>query len=238
VVSVGCQLGTSRLPFTLTATDNTTASADQLEQPDQPHKSADTSAQAGTASCSSKGSSTPCSSSHTFVSKDNEFWDVSVGVTTPGTRETKYSFSNGMVGHSITRHTDVYGMFDFFLCGSHYSKEGGCPHIDVGLPLTSQSLYRPYFGLSENLTGWTTLQKKLNLPVGISFFAGVVWMKTHYVLGDPTTQAEFDSNYRPVRVWKGLFGIEVPISSMVSKIGSKGGSSKGNSAKSNGTPSN
>jgi hypothetical protein len=229
-VSVGCQPGSAKLPFTLTVTDSTTAKDPPSDSGS--NKAADNSSQSGTVTCSTAGSSTPCVSTHSFVSKDRELWDVSVGVTTPGTRETKFSFSNGAVQTSVTRHTDLYGMFDFFPAGMRYSKESAFPHINVGLPMTSQSFYRPYFGLAENLTGWTHMQKKFALPVAINFFAGAVFLKTNYLVGNPTTQAEFNSSLKSTRVWKGLFGIEIPISSIASKIGGKGGSSKAGSGKS------
>jgi len=57
----------------------------------------------------------------------------------------------------------------------------------TGIPVTSQSFYRPYFGLAENLTGWTGFQKKLNLPVAINFIAGMTYMKTQEIVGMPPT---------------------------------------------------
>jgi hypothetical protein len=226
VVSIGCQVGTAKLPYTMTVTDSTVAKP-AAKGAGAVDKSSDSSAQPGAVNCSA-GMKTPCSSSHDFVSKDREFWDVSIGITTPGTRETKYVMSNGAVQTSVTRHTDFYGMFDVFPCGWKFSKDSGCPHFNVGLPLTGQTFYRPYFGIAENLTGWTGIQKTLKLPVGINFFAGVIYMKTHYVVDDPVTQAEFSIDNKSTRVWKGVFGIEVPISAMVSKIG-KSGSSKSSS---------
>jgi hypothetical protein len=212
VVTVGCQLGTAKLPFTLTVSDGTISKAG-----DKPPQSPS----AGTITCTGTGNVTPCSSTHSFESKDKEYWDVSIGVTTPGSRETKYTFSSGAVQRSITRHTDLYGMADFYPAGYWWPKDGPIPHLNVGLPLTSQSFYRPYIGLSESLTGWTTLQRKLSLPIGINFFAGTVYMKTQHLAGNPTSQAEFNADLKHTRVWKGLFGIEVPISSMASKIGKK-----------------
>jgi hypothetical protein len=231
-VSVGCQPGTTKLPFTLTVTDSIKTKPD-----DQGKAKTDSGAgtpTAGTLSCSTNGNRTPCATTHSFVSLDKEWWDVSIGITTPGTRETKYAFSNGAVQTSVTRHTDLYGMFDFFPAGEWLPKDAYFPHINIGLPVTSQSFYRPYFGLSENLTGWTRLQKKLSLPVGLNFFAGVVYMKTKLLTDNPTTQAQFNADLITTRVWKGVFGIEVPISSIASKLGGKGGGSgsgKGGSGK-------
>jgi hypothetical protein len=222
-VTIGCQLGTPKLPFELTVTDATISQKDQ-----HPAKSSN----GGSVSCSGTSSIAPCESTHTFESVDKEYWDVSVGVTTPGTRETKYTFSSGTVQSKITRHTDFYGMFDFFPLAALLPKDSPVPHIAIGLPLTSQTFYRPFFGLSENLTGWTSVQRRLSLPVGINFFAGVVYMKTEFLLDSPTTQPGFNTDLKYTRVWKGVFGVEVPLRAMASKLGKKAG---GSSAKSGGT---
>jgi hypothetical protein len=94
--------------------------------------------------------------------------------------------------------------------------------VNIGLPLASQSFYRPYFGLGENPTGWTHLQKKLSVPARIDIFAGVIYIKEKFVLDIPTTQSEFNIDAIPTRVWKGVVGIGIPISSALSKIGSQG----------------
>jgi hypothetical protein len=225
-VSVGCQAGTVKLPYTLTVT-NTIAT--QETKPKKDDQKSNSGSQLGTVACSGTGLTSPCSTSRSFSSLDAEWWDVSIGITTPGTQQTKYAFSttSNKVQTSVTRHTDLYVFVDLFPWALHHSKESIYPHFNLGVPITSQTLYRPYFGMSENLTGWTGIQRKLSLPVAVNFFAGVVWMKTDYLIGDPTTQAEFNTNLKPTRVWKGLFGIEVPVSSMLSKLGGKGGSAKG-----------
>jgi hypothetical protein len=241
VVSLGCQPGTPKLPFTLNLTDKTVAvkSSDAASESDTspavgekkatkatPKDGTQQSPSSAAVTCTTDGNSTPCTSTHTFVSTDREWWDVSIGVTTPGIRETKYSFSNSSVQTSVTRHTDLYALFDFFPAARRQPKDGIIPHLNVGLPLTSQSFYRPYFGVAENLTGWTTAQRNFSLPVGVNFYVGMIYMKTNYLIGSPTTQAEFNTALKPTRVWKVVYGIEVPIGSMVSKIGSKGSSKK------------
>ncbi len=226
-VSVGCQAGTIKLPYTLTVTSSI---ATQSAKPKDGQKS-DAGSQLGTVACSGQGLTSPCTTSRSFSSLDEEWFDFSVGITTPGTRETKYAFSSSgnAVQTSVTRHTDLYGFVDIFPWAKHHSKESKYPHFNVGLPVTGQTLYRPYFGMAESLTGWTGIQRKLSLPVGINFFGGVVWMKTKYLVGDPTTQTDFNTDLKTTHVWKAVFGIEVPVSSMVSKLGGKGGSSKGGS---------
>jgi hypothetical protein len=222
-VTVGCQQGTSKLPFSLAVTDGTVSSdKDDAQKPPS----------AGTIGCAKSDNAAPCTSTHSFAVTEKGWWDVSIGVTVPGTRETKYTFSSGSVQTSVTRHTDLYALLDIFPWANAHPKDSIYPHINAGVPLTSQSLYRPYFGLAESLTGWTGLQRKLSLPVGVNFFAGVVFMKTKYLIDNPTTQQDFNSDLKSTRVWKGVFGIEVPISSFASKLGGKGNSAKGGSGKS------
>lgn len=182
----------------------------------------------GTASCTEGGNSTPCTTNRTFTSADREWWDVSIGVTTPGVRESQYSIVSNALQMSATRHTDFYGMFDIFPAAAYLPKESWFPHFNIGIPVASKSLYRPYFGLGEDLTSWTHFQKNLGLPIDVNFFAGVVWMKTQVVGDNPTTSAQLTADTSHKRVWKALFGIEVPVSSIASKLG-KGGGSKNSS---------
>ena len=238
--AVSCQEGTKKLPFDMSvsevATQNppadsaATQSNGSVQNPAPPPKGVSSlpASTPGTTSCSGKGAAATCSVNRTFTSLDHEYWDVSVGLATPGVRETKYTFSttSGMASSSITRHTELYALLDLFPFGYVQPKDSPIPHINLGVPVTSKSLYRPYFGISENLTGWTGLQKKLSLPVGINFFAGMTWMKTQELEGMPSSQSQFNSELKTHRVWKPMFGIEVPVSSIASKLGKGGSASK------------
>ena len=220
-VAVACQQGTKKLPFDMSITSAVGKKADLNQnvvgtQPQAPKP--------GTSTCSGDGNTPPCSTNRTFTSLDHEYWDVSIGVSIPGVRQTSYTFSNGAVNSSVTTHTDLYAFADVFPFGALVPKESWIPHINAGVPVTSQSLYRPYFGMAENLTGWTHLQKALSLPVSVNFFAGMVYMKTQYIVGSPQTAAEFSSDLHWHRVWKPMFGIEVPVSAMASKLGGKSSS--------------
>jgi hypothetical protein len=247
-VAVACQQGTKKLPFDVSITsavgktaesakDGSTADAkadlnQNLSITSAAGKKADSNVTAspsqapkpGTAICSGNGNTPPCSTNRTFTSLDHEYWDVSIGVSIPGVRQTGYTFSNGTVNSSVTRHTDLYAFADVFPFGTLVPKQSWVPHINAGVPVTSQSFYRPYFGMAENLTGWKHLQKALSLPVSVNFFAGAVYMKTQYIVGNPQTSAEFNSDLHWRRVWKPMFGIEVPVSAMASKLGGKSSS--------------
>lgn len=223
-VGAACQQGTKSLPYTMSISDSI------LQKPatDDNKSSSPQAPSPGNVVCSGPGNTTPCAVNRTLTSLDKEYWDFGIGLMTPGVRETKYTWSttSNSVMPNLTRHTDLYALADIFPFGYLVPKESVVPHIVAGIPVTSQSLYRPYFGLGENLTGWTGAQKALSLPVGVNFIGGVTYMKTQHIVGPtPTTQAEFNSELKTYRVWKGVFGIEVPVSSIASKLGGKGGSS-------------
>lgn len=222
-IGASCQRGTAALPFNIAIAK--TAAQDPNVDPSK--GGAPQSPNPGTVACSGQGNTTPCSMNRSFTSQDHEYWDVSIGIATPGLRETSYSFSNATnsVLSSVTTHTEAYGLLDIFPFASVMPKESIAPHFAVGIPVSSKSLYRPFFGMAQNLTGWTHLQKKLSLPVGINFLAGMGFMKTQQIEGAPMSQAQFQSALTYHRVWKPMFGFEVPVASALSKLG-KGGSSK------------
>jgi hypothetical protein len=163
---------------------------------------------AGQADCSSLSSKNTCTVSRTFTSLDKEWWDVSLAISVPGVRESKYSISSGALQSKPTTHTDMYALFDMYWSAKWWTKNSGAPHVAVGLPVTGQTFYRPAFG-----------------------FAGVVYMKTTAVQDAPTTAAELTADSTLKRVWKPIFGVEVPVSSLISKIGK---SSKGNNTNGSG----
>ena len=219
--AVSCQAGTKKLPFDMSISEavvqSSTGAAPQVPSP-------------GNVACSGSNLTTPCSMTRTFTSVDKEAIDVALGLSTPGVRETGYTFSSttNTVTSSKTTHTEVYAFLDIFPFAALVPKQSGVPHVNLRIPVTSKSLYRPYFGLAENLTGWTGLQKALQLPTGINVFAGMTWMKTQQLTGvTPTTEAEFMGDLKYHRVWKPMFGVEVPVGALASKLGGKGGGGSG-----------
>ena len=239
-IAVACQEGTRKLPFDLAVTDaveQTSSTPAQGISPDKKPSDSGGATTPGNATCSGKGNTPSCSMNRTFTSTDREYWDVSIGVATPGVRETSYTFSSSTskVSQSVTTHTELYAFLDFYPFGALKPKESWIPHINAGIPVTTKSLYRPYFGIAENLTGWTHLQKSLSLPAAVSVFVGMTFMKTHAIVGPPpTTQEQFNSAQIQHRVWKPMFGIEVPVSSIASKLGGKGGGSGSKNANGSG----
>jgi len=189
----------------------------------------------GVMSCKGTNNSLPCTTTRTFTSKDREWWDVSIGITLPGVRETKYSIVNSSLHSSVTLHTDFYAMLDLYPFAFAGAKDDWEPHFNVGVPITGQSLYRPYFGMAESVGGLLTRlfrsQRQISLPLGLNVFAGMTWMKIQAINGNPTTASDLTLDTKSVHVWKPLFGVEVPISSIASKIKSVAGKNANGSGK-------
>jgi len=192
----------------------------------------------GVMTCTGNGNSLPCTTTRTFTSNDREWWDVSIGVTIPGVREPKYSIVSSAVKRSVTLHTDLYAMLDLYPFAYAAAKDDWEPHFNLGVPITSQSLYRPYFGMAESIGGLLTRvfrpRRQLGLPVGLNVFAGMTWMKTQIVIGNPTTPNSLTADLHSTHVWKPVYGIEVPISSIASKIKGAGSKNTNGSGKSTG----
>jgi hypothetical protein len=169
-------------------------------------------------------SKSPCSSSKTFRSDDPEVWDVSVGISVPGVPELVYG--SDLTAKPTTKwHTDFYGFFDIYPFAKLVSKESPVPHFLAGVPLTSQPLHRSSYGVAENITSWTGLEKH-GFPLRINVYAAVAVEKVNYLRDSTGTLS-----LKPGWTLKPNFGIEVPISSILSKLGSK---SKSSSSKGSG----
>jgi hypothetical protein len=176
----------------------------------------------GVVTCTGTDNTLPCTTTRTFTSVDREWWDVSIGIAIPGVRESKFSIANNQLSQSTTTHTDLYGMLDLYPFAKWAAKDDWAPHFNLGVPITSKSLYRPYFGLAESVGGLLTRitgsQKQFALPLDMNVFGGMVWMKTQTVTGNPTTASALTADSHTTRVWKPAFGVEVPVSSIASKI--------------------
>ena len=219
------------------------SSTAQSTAPTEQKASTPSTSSPGVISCTGTANGLPCTTTRTFTSTDLEWWDVSVGVTIPGVRQSTYAITGASLQKTVTTHTDLYAMLDLYPFAPLAEKNGWAPHFNVGVPLTSQSLYRPLFGMAEPISGLLTcllgLKKQAAIPLDLSVFGGMVWMKTQIVVGNPATSAELASDLVTTRVWKPAYGIEVSVSSMVGKIkgaGSKNSNgSKGSSSGSGGT---
>jgi hypothetical protein len=232
--------GTAKVSLsTPTTSDLKASSASDPAKAQKPQTSAEPAP--GVMTCTGNGNSLPCTSTRTFTSEDREWWDVSIGITTPGVRESKYSIVNNKLAKSETLHTDFYALLDLYPFAQIAAKDDWAPHFNLGVPVTSKSLYRPYFGMAESIGGLLTHifrpERQISLPVGINVFAGMTWMKTQIVSGNPTTPSELTANEHWTHVWKPVFGIEVPVSSIASKIKGAGSKNSNGSGKSTGSGS-
>jgi hypothetical protein len=176
-----------------------------------------------------------CSATKTVTNYDPEFWDVSLGVAIPGPVEMTYKSSTSAGTTTVTpskvTHTDAYAFGDIYLL-QHFSTSpaglSSLPHINFGIPITSQSLHRPYVGMAEGLNFLTS---KLKLGVPVSVFAGAVFMKQQVELPGTST-LKWD------RATKMIYGIELPISSITNYLKGGGGSKNSGSSKSGGSSGN
>jgi hypothetical protein len=170
--------------------------------------------------CSSVSQSSPCTLTRTLRSDDREAFDFSVGLTIPGIREQIYSPSP-----SIKTHTEAVALVDIYPFAYWIPKEGWPPHLNFGIPIANQPFHRPYFGIAENLTTWTHLEKA-GFPIRINAFAGIVYAKQQLGVTNGVVTTD--------RAIKVVFGIEVPISALASKLGLSSSSSSAKSTKSSG----
>jgi hypothetical protein len=151
-----------------------------------------------------------CSFSRQFAVTEPESWDVAVGLAIPGVTEAVYSKSTaGSAPTSkLVHHTDAYALVDLYPFGHLAPKDSYFPHVNFGIPVTSQSLHRPYFGLAEDISGWA--QRK-GFPLDICVFGGLVDMKQQ-LYSASTGALTWD------RALKGVVGIEMPVGQWASKL--------------------
>jgi len=218
--------------------------------------------------------SSPCAFSRAFTVDEPEWWDISLGLSVPGVREKTYTISATATGATPTppeipygkgpipcpigytcankHHADAMVFVEFYPFARAWEKgrrplwtsESYVPHIAVGVPITSQSLYRPYFGLSEHASAWL---EHHGLPLGFSLYGGIVWMKqlncTQFCInnGTPPVVGPKNSpttNLFYTRVWRPAFGIEISVSAITGKLkgaGGGGGGAGGGSKSSSGS---
>ena len=151
-----------------------------------------------------------CSFSRQFAVTEPESWDVGVGLAIPGVTEAVYSppTAGSAPKSTLKHHTDAYALVDLYPFGWIAPKYSYWPHVNFGIPVTSQSLHRPYFGLGEDISGWA--QRK-GFPLDICIFGGLVDMKQQVY--SSTGQLKWD------RALRGVVGLEMPVGQLASKLG-------------------
>ncbi len=163
--------------------------------------------------------SKPCTMSHTWQSNEREWWDVSLGVAVPGVKQTKFTAPSGKVVASTTTHTDVYAFFD--LGYDLQNRALRIPHLEVGIPVASQPLYRPFVGVGEWITPLLGLEKK-KFPLRLGVFVGAVIAKQYSPatlgVGSTATAGDLTTDLRSHRVTKLLYGLDFSVSELIGRI--------------------
>lgn len=148
----------------------------------------------------------PCILTQTIIDEGLYHWDVSIAVPTPGYKESVFDSNNALMPKSVTR-TNAYAMLDIAPWGEDFVKPQlfGIPHLMTGLPLAGKVFDKPFVGGFGEEVGLTKL-----LPFSARLFGGVVYNK------------EFrGAEQQPHRVWKVQYGIELSMSSAISKLKGK-----------------
>lgn len=148
---------------------------------------------------------------------------MGIDIITHGPRENKYALStSNVVTQTHTYHAPLIAAFDVSPWASKLPMDK-YPYIQVGLPLSGSAFHMPYFGMAQPLP----FTKKL-LP--ISVYGGVLLMKQTFpktlAMGASTTTAAFNNDLYTDRPIKAVYGIEVPISSIITKVKSSVGAGK------------
>ena len=170
--------------------------------------------------CSNLTSTGKCSYTRTVSIDSPQYWNIGINLTLHGPRENKYALSSSnIVTQSHTIHSPFFAAFDF----SPWSQEGWRPYFQAGVPLSGAAFHLPFISLAEPLP---FTKKWLQLSV----YGSVVFMKQTFpktlAVGQTSNTAAFNSNLVTDRAIKPIFGIEVPVSSIVSKIKSSVGAGK------------
>jgi uncharacterized membrane protein YgcG len=207
--------------------------------------------------CSRQSSASgPCAYSRSFMVDEPEWWDISLGLSIPGVKENTYTFVpvsstskttgnclNNTYTCSVKHHADAYALLDLYPFATNWfaSRHNRralfhndaflIPHLNAGIPITSQSLYRPYFGAAVNVS--SPLQHR-GFPIGVSLFAGLVDMKQTICDAACVQAVSASATATPTlvqdRALRGAFGVEVSITAIAGKV--KGGASGGGASKS------
>jgi hypothetical protein len=184
---------------------------------------------AGDGDCSNLLSKAKCTFSQTVSVLSHQYWDVGVNIVPAGPRENKYSLSSSdTVTQTHTIHSALVGAFDFSPWAYKLSMDNWL-YFQVGLPLSGSSFHMPYFGVAQPLP---FTKKWLSLSV----YGGVILMKQTYpktlAIGATTTPNAFNADLTTDWPVKALYGIEVPVSKIASKVKSSvGGKSSSSSGK-------
>jgi hypothetical protein len=182
-------------------------------------------AQTRTEDCTPLSGNKKCAFSQTVTVDSRKYWDVGVNIVVHGPRENKYALSNSnIVTQSHTIHSALIGTFDFSPW-AYKLPMNKYPYLQIGLPLSGSAFHLPYCGVSLP----TQFTKKW---IPLSVYGGVGFMKQTFpktlAVGATSNTAAFNADLTSDWAVKAIYGIEVPVSSIISavKSGVGGGKSK------------
>lgn len=226
------------------ATSNGNNQKDQTNKSDQTTKAPT----APTVDCQptldQKGQQTPCKMTASYNDEDLYHWDVSFGVPFKTLNDIQYQTPSGngptFVPKSVTR-LNAFGFFDVYPVATDITDLPllAWPHFKLGLPISGKVFNKPFFGAGDGFN-----LKKIKflsfMPVQVQFFGGVDYNKEFRQI--PGTKGA--TNVAGHRVWKGMYGIEIPVGqfkgllSSGKKDNSKSNSNVGNSKNNSGANQN
>jgi len=167
--------------------------------------------------CTHLTTTAKCSVTQTFTSLDAEYWNIGINISPHGPRENKYAQSStGTITQTHTFHSPLYAVVDINLFARVWSMSKG-PYFQTGLPLSGSAFHLPYVGIAQPIP---VLQKLF--PIPFSVYGGVGFMEQTFPrtlsIGQTVSTSAFTSDLTTDRAVKAVWGIEVPLGSIVSKI--------------------
>jgi hypothetical protein len=168
---------------------------------------------------SSNGKQSPCTFTATVNDEDLYHWDVSFAVPFHTISELQYNQPTGngssVVPKNVTR-LNAYALFDVYPIAADIVTPPivSVPHVFVGLPISGKVFNKPMFGAAE---GFNFKKIFSFIPIQASFFGGVVYNKVFDQIPGTTGSANVVGH----RVWKGTYGIEIPVTQFKGLLSTK-----------------
>ena len=95
------------------------------------------------------------------------------------------------------------------------------PHLSVGLPVSGQVFYRPFFGVGESITTLPFVDR-LRFPLKFGVFVGVVYARQQTPktlgVGATATSSQLAADLETRRVAKLLVGLDFSVGELIGRI--------------------
>lgn len=161
--------------------------------------------------CTAVTSDAPCTVPRNVADYDREYWDIGLGLATPGVPERMYASSDLTKKSTTTVHTDVYAFIDVYLDGNRNS---WLPHLALGLPAASQPLHRQAYAMAFPLTTWLGFSKKV--PFTLCGVLGVADVKEYHLIPDPKGNNGLGLKAGWTGKW--FYGVELPLNQLIGRV--------------------